>query len=39
MLKLQKEDKLTEEDKNVITRFIDAFITCSVQDESVKDIV
>ena len=39
MLKLQKEDKLTEEDKNVITQFIDSFITCSVQDESVKDIV
>ena len=36
---LRKEETLNEGEKSIMTRFIDTFISCSLNDNSVKDIV
>ena len=39
MTKLRIEQNLCEEEKKVLVRFIDTFVTCSITNDCVKDIV
>ena len=39
MIKLRKAEKLLEADKDVTVRFVDAFVSCSLEDEGISDIV
>ena len=38
-INLRNGEKLSEGENNIMTTFIDTFITCSLHDESVNDIV